>query len=103
MSGYESMELIYGGTRDGITSQIFHQKFDNQGPTICFYINEKGYIFGGYAFISWSSQTMDILEFQIVFIMLTNVYNTESIKFKFKGSSDSVFQLNFSGSFWWRY
>jgi hypothetical protein len=34
-SGYKKMELIYRGTRDGSGSNIFHNKCDNQGPTIC--------------------------------------------------------------------
>ena len=49
------MELIYRGTRDGSGSNIFHNKCDNQGPTICLCKNEKGNIFGAYASISWTS------------------------------------------------
>ena len=55
-SGYNKMELIYRGSRDGTRSQNFHEKCDNQGPTICLYKNEKGYIFGGYASISWTTE-----------------------------------------------
>ena len=54
-TGYNKMELIYRGTRDGSGSNIFHNKCDNQGPTICLCKNEKGNIFGGYASISWTS------------------------------------------------
>ena len=36
------MELLYRGSRDGTTSNIFHNKCDNKGPTICLYKNEKG-------------------------------------------------------------
>ena len=52
---YTKMELLYRGTRDGSGSNIFHNKCDNQGPTICLCKNEKGNIFGGYASISWTS------------------------------------------------
>ena len=91
-SGYKTMELIYRGTRDGTTSQIFHEKCDNQGPTICLYKNEKGYIFGGYASISWSTRTNGYFRAPDCFIFtLTNVHETEPTKFKFKGSSDSVY------------
>ena len=51
---YKNMELIYRGTRDGIGSDIFHNKCDNQGPTIVLCKNEKGNIFGGYSSISWT-------------------------------------------------
>ena len=54
-SGYKNMELLYRGTRDGSGVNIFHNKCDNQGPTICLCKNEKGNIFGGYASISWTS------------------------------------------------
>ena len=54
-TGFKRMELLYRGTRDGTTSQAFHEKCDHKGPTICLYKNEKGYIFGGYASISWTS------------------------------------------------
>ena len=33
-TGYKKMELIYRGTRDGSESKTFHNKCDNQGPTI---------------------------------------------------------------------
>ena len=52
---YNKMELIYRGTRDGSGSNIFHNKCDNQGPTICLCKNEEGNVFGGYASISWTS------------------------------------------------
>ena len=54
-SGYKKMELIYRATRDGSTSQDFHNKCDNQGPTICLYQNEKRNIFGGFTSISWTN------------------------------------------------
>ena len=52
-SGYKSMELIYRGTRDGMTSKDFHNKCDNKGKTICLFLNEKDNIFGGYFSIPW--------------------------------------------------
>ena len=54
-TGYEKMELLYRGTRDGSEANIFHNKCDNQGPTICLCKNEKGNIFGGYSSVSWTS------------------------------------------------
>ena len=53
---YKKMVLLYRGTRDGTESKIFHDKCDNQGPTICLYKNDKGYIFGGFASISWTNK-----------------------------------------------
>jgi len=74
-SGYKKMELIYRGTRDGKTCKDFHNKCDNQGPTICLYESEKGYIFGGYAPISWTSNDgWKELNESFIFT-LTNIYN----------------------------
>ena len=44
---YKKLELIYRGTRDGSTAKSFHNKCDNQGPTLCLYKNDKENIFGG--------------------------------------------------------
>ena len=48
-SGYNNMKLLYRGTKDGKNANYFHNKCNNQGPTISLFKNEKGYIFGGYA------------------------------------------------------
>ncbi|CDW89072.1 UNKNOWN [Stylonychia lemnae] len=47
--------LIYKASRDGYTASSFHQKCDNQGPTISFILSEPGQVFGGYTSISWTS------------------------------------------------
>ena len=74
-SGYKKMELIYRGTRDGKSCKDFHNKCDNEGPTICLYKSEKGYIFGGYAPISWkSSGNWQKLNDSFIFT-LTNIYD----------------------------
>ena len=46
-------ELLYKGTKDGDTYDIFHKKCDNQGPTISIIESTDGQIFGGYASKSW--------------------------------------------------
>ena len=80
-SGYSKMELIYRGTRDGTTSIIFHDKCDNQGPTIILYKNENGYIFGGYASISWKSEGSYLKAPNSFIFTLTNIHGIEPIKF----------------------
>lgn len=40
-AGYENMELIYRDTRDGMTSNKFHENCDNQGPTITLIKTDK--------------------------------------------------------------
>ena len=79
----KGIELIYRGTRGGTTSNTFHNKCDNQGPTLCLYKNEKGNIFGGYTSISWTNSKETIYKsdpYSFIFT-LTNIYNTQPTKF----------------------
>ena len=45
--------MLYKGTKDGDTYNIFHKKCDNQGLTISIIESTDGQIFGGYASKSW--------------------------------------------------
>ena len=47
----KNMELLYRGTKDGMSNDVFRNKCNNKGPTITLIKNDKGYIFGGYASI----------------------------------------------------
>ena len=80
-TGYKKMELLYRGTRDGSGKDIFHNKCDNQGPTICLCKNEKGNIFGGYASISWSSDNNYHAANGSFLFTLTNIHGTSPNKF----------------------
>ena len=80
-TGYKKMELLYRGTRDGSGKDIFHNKCDNQGPTICLCKNEKGNIFGGYASISWSSDNNYHTANGSFLFTLTNIHGTSPNKF----------------------
>ena len=46
-------QLLYRGTEDGDTKEIFHKKCDNQGPNISIIESTDGQIFGGYTSKSW--------------------------------------------------
>ncbi|CDW72897.1 UNKNOWN [Stylonychia lemnae] len=48
-------KLLYKATGDQFTASSFHQKCDNQGPTISFIQSEHGQVFGGYTSLSWTS------------------------------------------------
>ena len=75
------MKLLYRGTRDGMEGNYFHNKCNNQGPTISLFKNEKGYIFGGYASTDWTSCN-DYKSAPDSFIFtLTNIHGTEPTKF----------------------
>ena len=80
-SGYKGMELIYRGSRDGSGSNIFHNKCDNQGPTICLFKNENDHIFGGYASISWTSNGSYYAANGSFLFTLTNIHGTAPTKY----------------------
>ena len=90
-TGCKRMELIYRGTRDGMTSSAFHNKCDNKGESITLIKNEKGNIFGGYASISWTSANDIFYSAPESFLFtLNNIYNTESTKFPSKNDKCEV-------------
>ena len=80
-TGGKNMELLYRGTRDGMSSNTFHSKCNNKGNTICLFQNEKGYIFGGYAAIDWTSCENYRTASDSFIFTLTNMYNIEPTKF----------------------
>ena len=87
-TGYKRMDLLYRGSRDGTTSKIFHERCDHKGPTICLYQNEKGYIFGGFASISWTSDGNTHEAKNSILFTLTNIHGTAPMKFLNKDSSN---------------
>ncbi|CDW81350.1 UNKNOWN [Stylonychia lemnae] len=48
-------KLLFKATNDGFKASIFHQKCDNNGPTISIILSEHGEVFGGYTSLPWSS------------------------------------------------
>ena len=86
------MELLYRGTRDGMSGEAFHNKCNNKGPTISLFKNEKGYIFGGYASIDWQGGNGDYKSAPDSFIFtLTNMYNISPAKFPNSNTSKSIY------------
>ncbi|XP_060601919.1 interferon-induced protein 44-like [Ruditapes philippinarum] len=54
-TGPKTFKLLYAITRDGCVSTTFHQKCDNQGPTVTVLYNPQGSVYGGYVQESWNS------------------------------------------------
>ena len=90
-TGYKKIELIYSGTRDGMTSNVFHYKCDNKGETITLIKNEKGNIFGGYASIPWTTNKSCYSAPESFIFTLSNIYNTEPTKFPSKNDQKEVY------------
>ena len=89
-SGFNSMKLIYRGTRDGMTSEDFHNKCDDRVNTISLFLNDKGNIFGGFSPIQWNYDGDFERHEECFLFTLTNIFNTEPTKFPYS-DNDSVY------------
>ena len=49
------LELLYRASRDGWQCQDFHSRCDNKGATVTVIKCTGGFVFGGYADVSWRS------------------------------------------------
>jgi len=90
-SGYNNMKLLYRGTRDGMEGKYFHNKCNNQGPTISLFKNEKGNIFGGYASTDWTSSGSYKSAPESFIFTLTNIHGTEPTKFPNSNTNYSIY------------
>ena len=52
-----NLTLLYQMTKDGSQCSTFHDKVDNQGPTITLFESEDGYKFGGYTSKSFNQES----------------------------------------------
>ena len=94
---YKKIELIFRGSRDGMTCIDFHKKCDNKGPTITLIKNEKGNIFGGYASISWTSDNCSYSAAESFLFTLTNIHGIEPTKFPSKKDQNEILYFHSYG------
>ena len=87
----KKMKLIYRGTRDGSSSNDFHNKCDNQGATIILFKNEKDNIFGGYTSCPWGKDEKYHSAPDSFLFTLTNIYNINPTKFPSKNDQYDVY------------
>ena len=80
-----------------MTGKDFHKKCDNKGKTITLIQNEKGYIFGGYASIPWTSDNFYHSAPDSFLFTLTNIYGTQPTKFISKNDQQEVYHNSFTG------
>ena len=89
-TGFTKYELLYRGSRDGTTSNNFHEKCDDKGPTLVLYKNDIGNIFGGYSSISWKNDGGTKYAKNSFIFTLTNIFNIEPTKFSDKNTNKNV-------------
>ena len=88
---FKEMELIYRGSKDGMTGKDFHKKCDNKGETITLIKNEKGNIFGGYASIPWTGNYSYHSAPDSFLFTLTNIHGTKPTKFPCNNDQHEVY------------
>ena len=96
-TGYNKFELLFRGTRDGMTGTVYHNKCNNQSPTILLYKNENGYINGGYTSFPWSSDDSYHSAPDSFLFTLTNIYNINPTKFPSKNDQYEVYHYSNHG------
>jgi len=77
----KQLHLLYKATRDGFKAQDFHSKCDNKGETITVIKSTKGFTFGGYTPISWSSHGDYAWENQTFIFTLSNPHQFPPTKY----------------------
>ena len=96
-SNAKKLELLYRGTKDGMTSNNFHNICDNQGPTITIFQSDIGNIFGGYASISWQNNGDYKSAPESFLFSLVNKYNVPPTLFPSKKDGREVKHCNNNG------
>ena len=91
------MELIYRGTRDGSSSNDFHNKCDNKGESIILIKNDKDNIFGGYTSYPWGKDGNYHSAPDSFLFTLTNIYNINPTKFPSKNDQKEVYHYTNRG------
>lgn len=91
-SGMKKLQLIYRGSRDGSNAKEFHEKCDNQAPTLCLYKNEKGNIFGGYTTVQWTTPNGEkyFSDKDSFMFTLSNIYGISPTKFPILNINRSI-------------
>lgn len=56
-TGPKKFDLIFNITVDGCNAATFHQKCDNQGPTVTVLYNQQGSVYGGYTTVNWDQSS----------------------------------------------
>ena len=86
--------LIYNSERDGDSISTMHKLIDGKGPTLFLIKSDNNYIFGGYAFDSWNSNSSWLNNSNDFIFSITN-------KKKYpKNTSDSCGILGSSSGFY---
>jgi hypothetical protein len=83
--------LQYRGSRDGFQAKTFHSSCNNKGPTLTIVQCTKGYVFGGYARVPWTSSGSYRSDPNAFLFTLSNPSNLAPTKFARTGSGNELY------------
>ncbi len=69
------LKLLYRGSRDGFAAADFHRLCDDKGATLTVVQTPQGWVFGGHASVSWSSNNMNVFAPGLFLFTLRNSRN----------------------------
>ncbi len=74
-------QLIYRASRDGFTAEHFHKRCDDYGPTITVIQSLKGFIFGRFTTVPWTSSHQDKSDTHAFLFTLKNPHGIKPTKY----------------------
>jgi len=85
-------KVLFQASKDGFNGQTFHQKCDNKGATVTAIKSNNGYIFGGYASVSWNGNINNyIQDANASLFTLTNPNNIPPTKYVSKNGTQALY------------
>ena len=82
-----------------MSTDAFHNRCNNKGPTVSIFKSEKGYIFGGYASVDWTGRGYQRSAPDSFTFTLINMYNISPTKFPNDRSDESIYDVDSFGPF----
>jgi len=89
-TGPKTFTLLFSATRDGCDAATFHQKCNNQGPTVTVLYNAQGSVYGGYTGQSWNGSARYIDDTTAFLYQLKFSGNEQRTKFHVISSAFAI-------------
>jgi len=88
------VQLIYRGTRDGLTGSAFNSLVKDKGSTLSILRSTKNNIFGGFTPVPWKCAHSSDPSRETFLFTLKNPWNGEPLKFPCKNSGGNIVYSN---------
>lgn len=90
-------ELLYRGSRDNFSAEVFHAMCDGMGPTLTLFRSEGGNVFGGYTSKSWGSEEGRVEDEKAFLFTLVSRDRMRPMLFPVKKPKNAVFHARNCG------